>query len=188
MDTPEQIQNADKAIRLQPNRPRLLRSVASALCLSLSLVLLVLWIRSFYSLGYFESGLHNGYDFGLNSFQGRIELLVLQGLYDPENKSYVSISGHTEGTWQIGFHPMDEYLGNIAEAQKFIRNGFTTTIQPGFWEVSVPHYFMILVFLCLGYLLRSKPRLRFGNKDMFVIVTFFAVIIGALESLTTRIE
>jgi hypothetical protein len=58
--------------------------------------------------------------------------------------------------------------------------GFATELNHGEWRGTVPHWFPLLVLACLGVVLKPRPRLKIGIRDLLILTTVVAIGIALL--------
>ena len=47
--------------------------------------------------------------------------------------------------------------------------------------LQVPHWSLVLLFGSLGLLVRPQPRMKFGLRELFIIITLAAAVLAGLE-------
>jgi hypothetical protein len=146
-----------------------LLNIASIVCLVLCVTLMGMWIRSYRSL----------------------DVLVLDGPW--WGKANVdSIPGRLE----LGQHPEAPPLERWSWkciASKYNSNAVLTNVQNlkqlGIWGfharfswsgsvMAVPYWFLVLVTGMLAMAFRFRWPLRFTLRSLFVVTTFFAIVLG----------
>lgn len=151
---------------------RQIQIIVASLCLVLAVSLAGLWIRS-YSFGDTLSGP----PIVVYSWHGQIAIAA--------NNPQVPVS-----KWTVRWKPTEKYQ----ERMNLSRGWAGDLIWPpeprlfGFYRKSIqrwfgiafPHWLPILIAGALAVLLKSKPRLRFGLREAFTLITVAAIVLGCL--------
>jgi len=147
---------------------RLVRSVrnfAALGFLTLSVGVLALWVRS-YSSGDLV-GLSG------NRLVSLLGSLTLSWPVDP--------SSDESGWFETG--PAEDVQVFYSAFFAPMRN-FELRKYPMWTRVTVPHWFVALVFALLAFALKPKPRLKFSLADLLILMTFSTVLIAGVAGLT----
>lgn len=160
-----------------PSLYRRLRNVASLLCLTVCIVFVAFWVQSYDLYGAMQSRLTPTKAVAMRWFQGG---MTFYGINDSGRVDVSSLDR------SFHFEPAEEYLAKL-RAAKAMPNfpayyQFSIHSSPGLFSVTAPHWFLVVVTGMLAVLSKPKPRFKFSLRDILIVVTLVAVVLGALEA------
>jgi hypothetical protein len=160
----------------EPGRvwPRRLRICMASVCLTLCFTTVAFWAQSYRQIFFMGGEYFNTLLIGVLSEQGRI-IIGVEGGREP-----------AEQWFQYKITPSDQHAdwpaisgGQLPNVVGFNDNANLLGAQRA---VKFPHWSLVLLFGSLAVLFRPPPRMRFGLRELFVVVTLAAVVLGAVEA------
>ncbi len=155
--------------------PRRLRIAASYCCLVLCFATAASWYRSHHSYTWIR-GEPLGNELGIQPWQGRVEFYI-----DFEPRPRV------KDRWVWVENDDDEpefaFRAELMSQQGIPSHGFRLSEMKSGWAASIPHWTLALVTAAACIALRPSPRLRFGLRDIFAVLTIAAVVFGSFKAL-----
>ncbi len=161
----------------EPGRlwPRQLRVGLAMACLTLCFAAAAFWGQSYRYVGstakvFFDTWLGRAV-----SWQGRIAIVVYSRESTAMRAPHIS-------SLRFKLTPSERDKERDALRPRFL--GFSYLNNPGsLLEICMPHWSLVLLFGSLAVLFRTPPRMRFGLRELLVVVTLAAVVLGAVEAL-----
>ena len=149
---------------------RKLRIAWTAICGIACLLLIVLWVRSYWRLDMLQVTLVSGNKAILMSCQGAMRLSC---------RSAILVSG-SQPMWNLTSHPTTEVI--IAKPDSVF--GFQAKRTAGGYSMTAPHWFPILLAapLAIAPWIRQRAR-RFSLRTLLVATTLVAVVLGLVVAL-----
>jgi hypothetical protein len=145
---------------------RYLRIAFSAVCGIACVLIVVLWVRSYWWQDLLAVQIRQTPKVGGISYEGRLAC----GFQEPDIDGTRLIAQ----THYLQHHPW------IAEAWKLERTpaGFTVASFPGGWMLEVPHYFAVIVLSAVA----SLPwiRWRFSLRTLLIATTVVSLVLGLI--------
>jgi hypothetical protein len=146
-------------------RFRKLRIAWSVMCAIATVLLIVLWVRSYWWLDGISSPMSNGLGFQVYSTDGRI--VCSEG----------SPAGPTQSKpWElnIGY----EHTLEGAEASNSVFRGFDILREPCVTRIRGPHWFPVLIFAALTAAPWLRGSRKFSLRTLLIATTLVAVVLG----------
>ncbi len=163
-----------------------LRTATSCLCISLCVVVVLLWVRSYFSMGICVVEISDAHYCSITSWRGRVSL---QRITSPDSfpggsigVTFIASNNFSEPTQKNGW--------TIYENKK---SGKVLSRPPGFyyyrlgmkrWGASIPHWFLVVLSLVTAVFIRPKPRLTLSLRELLLTVSFVSLALGAIEAST----
>jgi len=169
---------------------RKLRIGLALICLALCFASVAFWFESYQTRGSVWGSLNSSHKFRVNSQRGLVTLIAADTDIKITMHNMNSISNLMQlrpppcfRKRTIVFKPINTNRSNgqiSTRVPTFLGFGVGTGIIT---RVSAPHWFFALVFGTLALLLKPKPRLRIGLRELLVVVTLAAAALGGVEAL-----
>jgi hypothetical protein len=153
---------------------QLLRIAASAVCLIVCALFVVLWVRSYYGKDLLNGRLPVGQGIMADSWQGRVTLVG------------IPISERTDFHWGLSVIPADTWLGILRYMSGEMSQdrdvfGFNLKMRaPLDWKVASPHWFLVLLFAAFGAAPWIRWSKRFSLRTLLIATTLIAVVLGLI--------
>ena len=148
---------------------RRLLNIASIVCLVLCVVLMGMWVWSYwcgYRLDWISAGKR---EFIVESVSGHVRFTYIRKL--GVNAVAISLP-----FWRVDHWPPGETVGAWKPRLEFV--AFNT--PPGGFLVGVPHWFLVLTSGSLAMVFRLQWPPRFTLRSLFIATTFLAVVLGMI--------
>lgn len=158
---------------------QIIRIVLAYLCLVLFIGAAISWTRSYYAKSNAKGSLTLIQRFSIVSWHGQVQW-----------RWYVDERGRPGLKWDwntscdqfantpIGRHPAMRHLPQQLEAPGLLNiSGRFDRFE---WSGNNPHWFFLIGFAILAYLLKPKPKLRFGIRDILILTTIVAIFLAGL--------
>lgn len=146
---------------------RNLRIGAAYLCFTLCVAVSTLWVHSYFSTAIVNGCFSTTTSFSALSIEGRIVLNCL-------GERDVPLTWKWENVFDFSWEAHMSMLGLPPDVWGFRLIGRSIT---------VPHWFQVLLFASLAVSLKPAPRLRISLRELLIIVTIVAVVLGVLGTL-----
>ena len=157
---------------------RRFRTVASYCCVFFCLVAAASWFRSYHSYAWIRVMPFGKSEVCLQPWRGRVELYVYTELLPHD------VGGRRWVWFEVSRGDAEfEHRAELMSDQGIPSHGFRIQKMRRGWTVSVPHWLLTLVSAIACIALRPSPRLQFRLRDMLVVVTIVAIVLGSFKSL-----
>lgn len=154
-----------------------LRITTAWFCLVLCIGFVALLVQSYSVTGILAFRFADAECFALSSRRGNVEITSFNSEKLPGEQSEFAWG------WQFiprgGVNPVDicTLLGGPSETD------YLFILPRGLKKLSIPHWFLILLTGGFAILLKPKPRLRFSLRELLLLTTITAVVLGAVAGL-----
>ncbi|TWU30264.1 hypothetical protein Pla144_10500 [Bythopirellula polymerisocia] len=174
-----------------------LRLGAACFSLGLCAFLGVVGVRSYDYYGALYGRFSPSRQWVLSSWEGRIlvgwNIIPSPGVVSQS----VDIISNRVGFLEGGFVPAKTHTDHtrfvfgriplLLDPPKFYF-GFNGQLRKLVWKGSIPYWFLCLATAMLAILLKPKPRLRYSLRELFVITTIVAFMLGGVWVLINRLS
>jgi len=140
---------------------RYLRIAFSATCLIACLLLCVLWVWSTWYLDEYWFALPNHQGLGICSSRHCLHLAIQDRTVNPS-------------TYFVGYTRLEQ-KGLLPAESWHTFLGFRAARDAGIYTISIPYWFLLLVFVALLWL-----RWRFSLRTLLIATTLVAVVLGLI--------
>jgi hypothetical protein len=147
---------------------RTLRNVTASALLSLGVGVLALWARS---TSRSDQLRFNG--------GGGMNVISVLGVF---NFWYGLRSPSPDWTMTFSSDSIKDVEARFVRITERPKIGYRTIGSA--WVLFAPHWFVAIVFAALAFVLKPKPRLRFSLSDLLILMTFAAVLVAGVASLS----
>jgi hypothetical protein len=152
-----------------------LRTVAACLCLEICLFFSILWAAS-YSTGIQINGkLPWQRWFTMWSAEGGLYLGCSATLEDQPKPEWV-LNQNPYSTWE----KLRRFTQQHRTTSSFM--GYSLWHHPDRFGMTCPHWLPVLMTGAIAVLLRPKPRLNFGTRDMLLLTSVVAMTLGVVSA------
>jgi hypothetical protein len=161
---------------------RRLLNIASIVCLVLCVVLMGMWVRSYYWVEELRGHFVGQQDFVLASRAGR--LLV----------TYIQLSANTPvvakretSSWSLN---RERYGSDLPAEQlqaawlypavRIVHSAALSSRRPNVWGLTFSYWFLAVVSASLAMVFRLRWPIRFTVRGLLILTTFLAVVLGMI--------
>jgi hypothetical protein len=157
------------------NMLRKLRIAFSTVCAIAGLLLIGMWVRSYWCADEIEGNLSQMTRFMINSSCGAVELYL-----KPNDTKSVSIS--------VTSTAIEDLKGLILyQRSELTKSGFKVEIFGSGRRVSIcPYWFLVVLFTVFGTLPWIPASHRFSLRTLLIATTLVAMVLGAIALHSTR--
>ncbi|MCA9229452.1 MAG: hypothetical protein KDA57_02275 [Planctomycetales bacterium] len=160
---------------------RWLRIVISQFALVLCVSFGVLWAGSYSHQGVLNSRIKKTYGFYMSSWEGIIRSGCIDIIKEPFGSQFTR-STILRLHFKKPVNPIKTKMkGQFSHLPNMF--GFHVTHLNNGWAMSVPHWFLVLLTGATAITFKPKPRLKFSLREIMLLTTITAGVVGAVTIL-----
>lgn len=155
------------------------RIVLAYVCLVLCIGVATSWTRSYYAKSNAKGSLTPIQRFSIVSWHGQLQWRwYVDERSRPGLKWDWNTSSESFANNPIARHPAISQLPQQHEVPRLLN--FSGRFDRLEWSGNSPHWFLLVGFAILAYLLKPIPKLRFGIRDILILTTIVAIVLSGL--------